>query len=1035
MKLKSWILGVTLALASVAHAATNDLTGLLQKGLFEEEANRDLTAAIANYQSLASAFDKDRQLAATAIFRLGECYRKLGKTNEAVVQYERIVKEFSDQQTLATLSRQNLSGLNAAPKTSVASSDNSSLLEAESAKKALLQAQLQAIGKMSHDQVRVFVQQNFSNQVLSEAMMNLVNAERDLIKLKLDYQPDHPKYKNAQELVDSLNTNIDAQVNGVVQGLQDKLAATDATLTMLRNGQSEVTREGDGSSAAPESAITDEEQQEIRRIKAMIQNSPDLINAPSGGPGGSLQTPLWMAAGKGQLVVAKYLLDHGADVNGGEASKNNTPLYAAAENGHKAMVELLIARGANVNAGRLSPLYTAVGRGFVGVAEVLLANHADPNLPDANSGGARPLHNAAGAGRTDLIQLLLGHGADVNVADGRGQSPLECAAAENQTNVARMLLAAKANTEMRDKEGNTALHLAAGAGHVEMVSLLLNAGASVNATNEDNSTPLPLAVAACAKINTFTPASSTMAEIRECVRVLLQHKADPNHPGTLPNWRPNLQQVAMRWKGSPVYFALAVKDNEVLKLLLDAGASPEGDSASAFVPLFWAINDNNVDAVQLLLQHGANPNCVQNGYPALNIALINNKDKSIVVLLLDKGANPNTRDSDGMPALFRTSNPEVGRWLVEHKADVNARLSWGKTLLMNPGDTNYLKFLLEAGAKVDLQDTNGNTALHEEAWAARLECAAILLEHKANPNIQNNAGYTPLDVTKAGSEGNIPYGIMNPNNTGSSTSVSAEREKKLSDLLVQAGGLANLPKRDRIEVRRAADTARTILKDSAGRNRYSLLEVVANAYGIISQASGESRGTLGALSGTRNMQRFLPFPDFKKVVIYRRTENSAKQTMLNINLENILDSGDCSRDVWLEWGDIVEIPEADHPVDEGWHGLTDKVTTSLIKCVTRQVTFKIKGESTTLDLLPKPVASTPGVVIEFRPPGTPSFKLLPVLNNSKLIRVSSDLSRVKVTRTDPATKKTAEWDVDCTSANDLSDLWLRDRDVIEVPEK
>src|SRR5215472_1866249 len=49
----------------------------------------------------------------TAIFRLGECYRKLGRTNEAVAQYQRIVREFSDQQTLATLSQQNLAGLGA----------------------------------------------------------------------------------------------------------------------------------------------------------------------------------------------------------------------------------------------------------------------------------------------------------------------------------------------------------------------------------------------------------------------------------------------------------------------------------------------------------------------------------------------------------------------------------------------------------------------------------------------------------------------------------------------------------------------------------------------------------------------------------------------------------------------------------------------------------------------------------------------------------------------------------------------------------
>ena len=44
----------------VTSAATNDLSGLLQRGLFEEEANRNLDAASAAYQTLVTQLDKDR---------------------------------------------------------------------------------------------------------------------------------------------------------------------------------------------------------------------------------------------------------------------------------------------------------------------------------------------------------------------------------------------------------------------------------------------------------------------------------------------------------------------------------------------------------------------------------------------------------------------------------------------------------------------------------------------------------------------------------------------------------------------------------------------------------------------------------------------------------------------------------------------------------------------------------------------------------------------------------------------------------------
>src|ERR1035438_3454471 len=107
-------------LAWPARAATNDLTTALQRGLFEEEANQNLGAAISAYQTVANQFDKDRKLAATAIFRLGECYRKQGNTNDAATQYERILREFSDQPTLVTLSRQSLAGMGSAPAASAA---------------------------------------------------------------------------------------------------------------------------------------------------------------------------------------------------------------------------------------------------------------------------------------------------------------------------------------------------------------------------------------------------------------------------------------------------------------------------------------------------------------------------------------------------------------------------------------------------------------------------------------------------------------------------------------------------------------------------------------------------------------------------------------------------------------------------------------------------------------------------------------------------------------------------------------------------
>ncbi|MGQ3376813.1 suppressor of fused domain protein [Priestia endophytica] len=62
-------------------------------------------------------------------------------------------------------------------------------------------------------------------------------------------------------------------------------------------------------------------------------------------------TPLQFAAEGGALEAAKWLLDHGADVNGGSGSVSiTTPLVRAVQWGHLDMVKLLVKHGADLNA-------------------------------------------------------------------------------------------------------------------------------------------------------------------------------------------------------------------------------------------------------------------------------------------------------------------------------------------------------------------------------------------------------------------------------------------------------------------------------------------------------------------------------------------------------------------------------------------------------------------------------------------------------------------------------------------------------------
>src|ERR1039458_6259265 len=203
MKTCLLITGILLSAATFVSAATNDLTTAIQRGLFEEEANQNLGAAIQAYQAVASQFDKDRKLAATAIFRLGECYRKQGNTNDAATQYQRILREFSDQPTLVTLSRQNLAGMASAPPAPAATTASETTANAAATAEAEalgLEAQLAELKALPKDKLRIAIQQNFPNPVLTSLMQKLAETEQKLVTASQELGPDHTQVRTTKEI-------------------------------------------------------------------------------------------------------------------------------------------------------------------------------------------------------------------------------------------------------------------------------------------------------------------------------------------------------------------------------------------------------------------------------------------------------------------------------------------------------------------------------------------------------------------------------------------------------------------------------------------------------------------------------------------------------------------------------------------------------------------------------------------------------------------------------------------------------------------
>ncbi|MBI4660063.1 MAG: tetratricopeptide repeat protein [Verrucomicrobia bacterium] len=102
----------TVALASLlvvfTAPAAESLSVLLQKGIYAEETEGNLDAAIKIYEGIVKEGEANRSLVAQAQYRLGVCQMKRGKTEDAAVAFRMLIDRFSDAAELVAKSRERL---------------------------------------------------------------------------------------------------------------------------------------------------------------------------------------------------------------------------------------------------------------------------------------------------------------------------------------------------------------------------------------------------------------------------------------------------------------------------------------------------------------------------------------------------------------------------------------------------------------------------------------------------------------------------------------------------------------------------------------------------------------------------------------------------------------------------------------------------------------------------------------------------------------------------------------------------------------
>lgn len=232
-------------------------------------------------------------------------------------------------------------------------------------------------------------------------------------------------------------------------------------------------------------------------------------------------------------------------------------------------------------------------------------------------------------------------------------------------------------------------------------------------------------------------------------------------------FKPQLDLQKLMPKGggySALHLAARFGAVDAIRLLLDNGATIDLKSvAMGDTPLHATAIAHQIDAAKLLIQRKAKVDIFDKSGATPLIVAVYQADEEMVKVLIDGGAAINTKSPVNVlvtPLVYAASNPDpfkhrknlaIMETLLSRNGNVNFQSANGRTALMaaaQQSDTSQgyerAALLISKGAKLDMVNDRGETALMLAAGAGNAKLVALLTKKGADIKKKNGAGETVM---------------------------------------------------------------------------------------------------------------------------------------------------------------------------------------------------------------------------------------------------------------------------------------------------
>lgn len=288
------------------------------------------------------------------------------------------------------------------------------------------------------------------------------------------------------------------------------------------------------------------------------------------------------------------------------------------------------------------------------------------------------------------IQYAINNCSNLNFQDEYGRSLLMLAVRKNTDDIIQLLIDSGADVNLKNHDGETVLMHTA---NISIVNILLHAGIDVNAKSKIGET------AAVYRLRCYNNVSE------EIIHLLISNTNVNNQ-----------------------------NDNGITALSLIVRQSA---------------SDTRTRIIEYLLDNGADPNIKDiDGDTAIMSANI-----KYIPTLIKYGANINDRNNYGNNKLWQQFDFDTVVELIKLNIDINNQNNDGYTCLMEFCGKYYvkkydkcIKFCIDSGANINLQNKDGNTAVHLAIQAKNFELVKYLYSFNPDVTIKNNLGQTATSL-------------------------------------------------------------------------------------------------------------------------------------------------------------------------------------------------------------------------------------------------------------------------------------------------